>query len=486
MLLAALLLLLAIQCHGWLSPIPTSYHSKKPLHHPTWLRKSSSYVEPKNPTSAMESAIVVIDPVTDWKHVVEAAASLGRVVIAVQLPAEALPAKFRSFLPTTRALKEAGVDHVLSVEQRDVFSITQQLQILATDCNLKLMGVIPLSELAVELSDCVASCLGLPHNRLDRVTARRDKGLMKSAVKSAGLRIAKYARVASMQDVNDAMSRLSLCYPIVLKTPAGMSTTDVFICSNDKEASRAIASILGKVSPDGRRVEKALLEEYIGGVEFAINLMAFSDCDNNAPPRIIVTDVWKYEKTKQARYGQAEICNPADHPTLLSYATKVVEAVGIRVGAAHVELKAEEVQEGSFTNPVMIEVGARLSGGRKSIMTQSAVQNWNPFEALIRSHCFEACHIVSQNTNFLTPNKFVRHIFLPIEKRGCVESIELDVSSLATIHSSAMIVKVGDIVDETTDILSCAGFVWLVGEREQVNKDTDAVMSSFVLSVTNV
>lgn len=403
----------------------------------------------------------------------------------MQLPAEALPAKFQSFLPTALALKEAGVDHVVSVEQRDVFSITQQLQIIASECHLKYMGVVPLSEIAVEVSDCVASCLGLPHNKLDCVTARRDKGMMKNAVESAGLRIAKYARVASMKDVNDAMSRLSLCYPIVLKTPAGMSTTDVFVCSSEEEATRAISSILENTSPDGRRVAKALLEEYIGGVEFAINLMAFSSRDNNAPPHLVVTDVWKYQKTKQARYGQAEICNPADYPTLLRYATNVAEAVGVEVGAAHVELKAEEVNDGSFTNPVMIEVGARLSGGRKSIMTQSAVQNWSPFEALIQSHCMETCQIVSQNTNFLTPDKFVRHIFLPIEQKGRVENIDLDVSSLATLHSSAMIVKVGDIVKETTDIVSCAGFVWLVGDRELVDEDTDRVMSSFTVSVTD-
>ena len=475
MLAAALtLLLLTVQCKALLTPIPTLCRSS------TCLRESSST------SRAMEStAVVLIDPVTDWKQVIEAAASLGHSVVAVQLPAEALPEKFQSFLPTAPALREAGVDHVLSVEQRDVFSITQQLQIIASDYNLKFMGVIPLSEIAVEVSDCVASCLGLPHNQLDLLTARRDKGMMKNAVESAGLRIAKYKRVASMQDVNDAMSQLSLCYPIVLKTPAGMSTTDVFICSNDQEAERAITSILGKISPDGRRVEKALLEEYIGGVEFAINLMAFSSLDNNAPPRLLVTDMWKYEKTKRARYAHAEICSPGDYPSLIEYATNVARAVGVRVGAAHVELKAEEVNNGSFAHPVLIEVGARLSGGRKSIMAQSAIQNWNPFEALVQSHSMDACEISSQNTNFLTPDKFARHIFLPIEQKGIVEKIEIDVSSLSTLHSLAMICKAGDVVDETTDIVTCAGFVWLVGDRKQVDDDTDAVMSSFVLSVTD-
>ena len=429
----------------------------------------------------MKPAIVLLDPVTDWKHVIEAARSLNHVVIAVQLPAAMLSAKFRSFLPTKHVLLEAGVDYIITVEQRDVFSITQQLQILAKDADLTLMGVIPLSEIAVELSDCVASCLGLPHNILSNVTARRDKGLMKNAVKSAGLRVAKYARVDSMQDVYDSMSSLSLQYPIVLKTPAGFSTTDVFVCSDDQEAKRALTSILEKNGPDGRHVERALLEEYIGGVEFAINLMCYQD-DNNKPTRILVTDAWKYQKTKRARYSQAEICYPNDHPVLLAYACKVAEAVGIRVGAAHVELKADEVNEGSFTNPIMIEVGARLSGGRKSVMAKSAVENWDPFIALIHAHCGEACE-VSQRTNFLTPKKFVRHIFLPIETRGRVEKIELETSQLTTLHSSAMFVKIGDIVDETTDIISCAGFVWLVGNKEQVDDETDAVVSSFALSV---
>ncbi len=430
-------------------------------------------------------AIVLIDAVTDWKHVIDAAKSLEFVIIAIQLPAEELPAKFRTFLPTKSALADAGVDYIISVDQRDVFLITQRLQILAADADLKLMGVIPLSEIAVEVSDCVASCLSLPHNRLDRVTARRDKGLMKNTVESSGLRIAKYARVASLQDVRDKMQSLSLNYPIVLKTPAGMSSTDVFICSNYDDANKALVSILGKNGPDGRNVERALLEEYIGGVEFAINLIAFTDGDNTTP-RMLVTDVWKYQKSSKARYGQAEICLPSDHPTLLAYACSVAKAVGIRYGAAHVEVKAEEQLDDNgsiFTNPCLIEVGARLSGGRKSILTMSAVEKWNPFQALIQAHCGETCE-VPQHINYLTPNKFARHIFLPIEKRGCIEKIELDTSSLTTLHSSALIVKPGDTVEETTDIISCAGFVWLLGNnKEQVDADTYTLMSSVVISV---
>jgi hypothetical protein len=44
-------------------------------------------------------------------------------------------------------------------------------------------------------------------------------------------------------------------------------------------------------------------------------------------------------------------------------------------------------------------------------------------------------------------------------------------------------VKVGDVVTATTDIVSCAGFVWLVGEKEQVDRDVKVLLSSFVLTI---
>jgi carbamoylphosphate synthase large subunit len=307
------------------------------------------------------------------------------------------------------------------------------------------------------------------------MTARRDKGLMKDAVGRGGLRVAKHARVGSLADLRTAMTRMSLDYPIVVKTPSGMSTTDVLICSNEKETDDALSSIVGKVGPDGRTTPAALLEEYIGGEEFAINLMAFEGS------HLLVTDIWKYSKTNKARYEHAEICNPAEHPHLISYAREVAKAVGVEYGAAHVELKAEQLEDGQYANPVMIEVGARLSGGLKSTMAKEAIDNWNPFTSLIESHCGGQSRSKIEE-EFLTPSQYVRHIFLPIEKEGIIEDVRMvDASQLTTLHTMAMIVKAGDHVKATTDIVSCAGFVWLVGARDQVENDAHLVLSSFSL-----
>ena len=276
------------------------------------------------------------------------------------------------------------------------------------------------------------------------------------------------------------MQQLQLTYPIVIKVPSGFSTTGVFVCTNEEEATKALNSIIEKTGPDGRTVKMALLEEYINGTEFAINLMAFSSGED----RLLVTDMWKYQKNNKARYDSAEICNPENYPELVSYACDVARSVGVRYGAAHVELKARQDENGKYFDPVMIEVGARLSGGRKSTMAQAAIDDWNPFTSLIESHCGLSCQRIPKNINCLTPNRFVRHTFLPVEKAGIIKEVRFDetiISNLSTIHSSVIIVKEGDIVEETTDIVSCAGFVWLVGEKTQVDKDTMTVLDSFSL-----
>jgi biotin carboxylase len=486
-----------------------------------WLTVAGSYLVQVPLTAAMtmpklqpkRTAMVLVDPVTEWKQVVEAGKRMGHTIIAVSMVGLDISDRMKKFLPTASTLKEAGVDHVVSMHHRDVYSCVHALKLLLVrqqeeeEERLTIQGIIPLSELAVDVSDLLAACFNLPHNPLDTLMSRRDKGFMKESVAAAGLRIAKFARIASVDELQHFLSQnLGLAFPIVIKTPQGFSSTDVYICQSLQEAQSALQSIVGQVGPDGRRVDQALVEEYIGGTEFAVNLMVLmrngdinSSSSSSLSKLVCVTDVWKYDKNDQARYSSAEICDPND-PSLTSivaYAKQVAQAVGIQYGAAHVELKAQNkicnttnVNGYRYEDPVMMEVGARLSGGRKATMTQAAVNDWDPFIALIQSHCGQ--QVVPSSSMDFTPNLFVRHVFLPIEEAGKIQAIEwlLDTTStstnhhkLTTLHSSAMIVKVGDTVSKTTDITSCAGFVWLVGEREQVNQETEHVLATFKLVV---
>lgn len=426
--------------------------------------------------AATMNAIILIDPVTEWNQVLEAAKEKNLVTIAIQL--SPVPSHMRKFIPTEESLYEAGVDHVLDLQDRDCFNCVNALQLLTIEENLKIQASIPLSETAVDYVDVIAAMLGLEHhNLLPLITSRRDKGLMKEAVLRSGIRVAAFARIHDICDIESVMDEHLLVWPVVVKTPQGFSTADVFICGSLLEARQAVHNIVGCLGPGGRRASHALLEEYIDGTEFAINLMAFDGT-------LTVTDVWKYAKTEKARYIRAEICDPNDERLqhVVQYSIRVACAVGIRYGAAHVEVKASLDFDGTFVDPCMIEVGSRLSGGRKATMTQAALKgSWDPFTAMIDSYS----GIPPEFPSTFTPNLFVGHLFLPVDSAGFVEDIELDEADLTTLHSRAMLVSKGDFVKETTDITSCAGFLWLVGDKADVERDMVRALSSFKLTITD-
>jgi len=423
------------------------------------------------------NAIVLLDPVTEWGPVVQAAKQKNLVAIAVQL--SPIEDRMKKFLPTPEALKEAGVDHVLDLQDRDCYNCVYTLQLLQLEENLSIQAVIPLAETAVDYSDVIGAMLGLAHhNPLHLATSRRDKGFMKETVQKAGIRVATFARIQKVSEIENCIQQLQLDddWPIVVKTPQGFSSTDVYICESLNDAKLAAANILDSVGPEGRRVSHALIEKYIGGTEFAVNLMAFGEGN------LTVTDVWKYVKTDKARYSQAENCDPNDAALkhVVEYSKRVAQAVGLRYGAGHVEVKATR-DDGIYVDPCMMEVGARLSGGRKATMTQAAMGgSWDPFSALIDSHS----GVLPSFPPSFTPKSFVRHLFLPIESAGCIEEVQLDVTALTTLHSRAMIVKKGDVVKETTDITSCAGFLWFVGDKKDVAKDTERALSTFLITMT--
>ena len=48
-------------------------------------------------------AIVLVDPITDYKQVINAGIQLDYDIISIQLPDVALPTKFKSFIPSELA-----------------------------------------------------------------------------------------------------------------------------------------------------------------------------------------------------------------------------------------------------------------------------------------------------------------------------------------------------------------------------------------------
>jgi hypothetical protein len=308
--------------------------------------------EPINFTAAenvLQNAIVLLDPrIPDCIHLIEAGKKRGLMVMAVVPKPNDGSKALIEFYPTAQALLEVGMHQVYEPpfgSKFDVVECAANLKTIEAQQNLRFLGVIPCREAAVDFSDILGALLGLGNvNDLGLASARRDKGLMKLAVANAGLRVAKYARLTHGQgkDVAGAVEELELKYPVVVKTPRGMGTSDVFICNDEKEAMESSAYIVRGIGPDGRKTQYALLEEFIGGEEFALNLVA----SPTTPRGVQVTDIWMYHKintdgTMVNTYQEMVDPQSRAYGELVRYAEGVCRAVGIKYGMAHVEIKAE-------------------------------------------------------------------------------------------------------------------------------------------------
>ena len=392
------------------------------------------------------------------------------------------------YYPTAEKLLELGVHQVYEPPTGQNFSITEcanHLHTIQSQQNLRFLGVLPLREAMVDHSDLLAALLGLTvHNDLGTASARRDKALMKQTVANAGLRVAKYARLTARDgsDVRKAVEELELEFPVVVKTPRGMSTCDVYICDSMEEAIARSAQIVKSVGPDGTKANFSLLEEFLGGTEFAVNLIACPTTYRG----VQVTDIWQYDKinTDGAMVNRWQtMVDPHDpkYAAMVRYAEGVCRAVGIKYGLGHCEIKAKwDEQKQKWYDPCMIEIGARLAGGRKAIMASKTVPGWNPFDAMLDAHCGFPLRVPPS----FSPVKVARHVYVPSDKTGILRSYTGDdFKRLPSYDDHVILGEVGKPIKRAVDLMSFAGFVWLVGTQEQIERDANDARDNFKVEV---
>jgi len=443
----------------------------------------------ESPEPVLQNAIVLLDPkIPDCNYLVTSARKRGLMVVGV-VRGSNREGSASALYPTAEALLEVGMHQVYEPPvgaKFDVVECAANLKTIESQQNLRFLGVVPCREAAVDFSDILGALLGLAVvNDLGLASARRDKGLMKVAVANAGLRVARYARLTAGngEDVASAVEELELEYPVVVKTPRGMSTLDVFICDNEEEAKVATSKIVRSVGPDGRKTQYALLEEFIGGEEFAVNLIA----SPTTPRGVQVTDIWMYHKI-QANGAMIntyqEMLDPHDraYASLVRYAEGVARAVGVKYGVAHCEIKAKyDTKSGRWVDPVMIEIAGRLPGGRKSILAEICVPGWHPFEAMVDAHCGFPVRMPPS----FRPTKKAVHCYVPSDRAGVLKSIEgEDFDRLKTHYDHLLLAEVGKPIKRATDLTSFAAQVWLVGDdAEEVKCDVMRARDEFKVEV---
>ncbi len=201
-----------------------------------------------------------------------------------------------------------------------------------------------------------AGRLGLRHNPTAAVATTRDKIAMRRAFADAGVPQPDFAVALSDREVLAAAERIG--FPVVVKPPSLAGSRGV-IRADDRDGllsaaawTRRILTAAGE-PPDG----PLLVEQLVTGAEVALEGI----CSGGHLDVICVFD--KPEPLEgpyfeETIYVTPSRLDPAVLESVQMAAAAAVEAIGLREGPVHAELRAE--------GPRVLEVAARTIGGRCS------------------------------------------------------------------------------------------------------------------------
>ncbi|WP_063771865.1 ATP-grasp domain-containing protein [Kitasatospora mediocidica] len=398
---------------------------------------------------------VIVDPFSSGGMYAPAFTAAGVPVIAVTSYPEVPAAYADSFHPGdfTRVLAFDG----------DVERLVAELRPYAPRC------VLPGAESGVELADRLTERLN-PRtvNTPALATARRDKGAMALAVRAAGLPGIRQICTDDPDEVERWLADARLGgRDLVVKPPRSGSTDGVTRVPAGQDWRVPFNAQLGRTNQWRNLNDRMVVQEYAVGTEYVVDTFSHGG-------RHTVADVCRYGKIdngeQMAVYESLNWVSPEDPavPVLTAYAEAVLDAVGFRYGAAHIEVML------TAEGPRLVEVNSRPHGGGHPDFCRTATGD---------SQLHRAVRWFTEGSSIPKSYQLLRQmtvLFLIARSSGTVRNVGAlaGVEKLASHHRSAVRLKDGDRVHATRDLLDTLqlGFVVLSHRDErQLNEDIAAV-----------
>jgi biotin carboxylase len=320
--------------------------------------------------------------------------------------------------------------------------------------------VVAAAESGVLLANELSAALGTPGNGTGRPEALRDKYAMHQVVREAGLAAADGVISPSVEVILD-WARTRDRWPVVLKPPASAGTDNVLFCDGPESVVAAHRRIAAGTDRYGRTNSTVLAQQFLAGEEHYVNTVS-----RDGVHRVI--EIWHYYK-RPAPGGRSvndyEDLLPHDDAggsRVAAYVLDVLDALGIRNGAAHTEVML------TGDGPVLVECGARLGGGQMP-------------DVLPR--CVGTDQVDSLALSIARPEEFLRRAPEPYRLRSrlrCVNLISEDegvmpseagwdaVRALGSFAGLALNLRPGDPAPRTVDLATCPGAVYLCSDDPAV------------------
>ncbi|EFG03777.1 ATP-grasp domain-containing protein [Streptomyces clavuligerus] len=395
------------------------------------------------PTSAPTA--VVVDGYYNAASLPPAFARRGFSVVHVQSTPEPIP----SWTPPDLSVYRENIVHT------DDASTVRRLKEYDPVC------VIAGQEPGVPLADRLSETLGLPTNGTRLSGARRDKYAMAEALRAAGLCCADQFRSGRADEIV-AWVRARGSYPVVLKPLRSCNTDGVTVCATADEVRRAAEQVLTSRDAFGAPNTEVLVQSYLDGDEYIVDTVS-RDGEH------FVSSVWKYEKTLvdgRNLYDKDILVPPGDAPApqLMAYVRQALDALGIRHGPAHSEVKM------TSRGPALVETGARLSGGMLPEVHDLCLGQ-NQADLTVLAHTDPGEFRRRYAGRSYRPRQAAMGYTVATTADGVVRAVDEEVvariGALPTVRRTVLNLAPGQRIRPTVDLATCTMRVHLTGPTQE-------------------
>jgi biotin carboxylase len=258
---------------------------------------------------------------------------------------------------------------------------------------------------------------------------------------------------------------------VVVKPPSSAGSDNVWVCGTAAEVAAACRTVLDAPNFFGEPNGVALVQDYLDGEEYLVNSVS-----RDGEHRIV--EVWRsvrlpgpdgaclYDFQEPLSYDAPGVA------AVVSYVRQVLDALGIRNGAGHSELRV------TAAGPVLLETGARLCGG---VLPDVSLRYAGMSQVrLLTLSLLDPAGFAAFEESAVRWSKALRWVSLISDRGGgaASDTWREKLRRLETFDGLVSRVSAGGTVARTVDLATSPGFVYLAADSARaVREDYERLRS---------
>lgn len=457
----------------WLGALAFSGQAYGRIHCFRWLEEKAL----ASPTAP--GAVIVVDPFSfrAGEQYPERLRLRGKTPILV-ISSENAPEYYAS------RLRQQNVEVI--VHRGKLSETVEAISLKAKSLGLSVQGVVSGTDGGVLLMDKLADAYRVPSNGMNFSDARRDKVLMQWRLRDKGLRYIPSRYAKSVGDVQEFVKNDLPEFPerrVVLKPISSACTDRVYLLNDLKKVPAALEDIFSKPTVYGEPIDRAICQAEVMGTEYIFDTVSVTVMIDGKPQTFHqAVGAWIYHRQPSGTPDMAPVINHVEWvpfeklpPLLVEYAWKVLEALEVHTGPAHLEIMM------TSDGPILVEIGSRLPGGLPAIAAEAAGAEFHQTELALDAifNPQKLVELIRRTKGAYPTRQHADIVFLSIKGEGHRLNPEaeamLNRDAFPTLSDYRIFAAKDSVLAPTTNVTNALMRVHFAGSRDKVDADGQAL-----------